>query len=746
MPPLSHEAPVTRGVACVWTGQNVLDSDSSKWNELNVSASYRVRKAKVLTFSPMRGSNSLPRLPPVKVSASNSNAPSTSSIEPSSKQRTATASPFSTSALESNETASLSRRQSSATGLDTPHSASSRDRPQRASSYWANKFQSQSKADFVRGDVAPLLERFEDTALYRHPHRKPLQSVLDDLNSSASREQGDSKRSLSCRQASDLAVIHRHYPQDSVAKTIVKKNYRERVKASALEPPAKVVPTRFLFEGTRCERSSRCDYCNFAGGELECAACNVVAHARCYLAAYAQDDRKTKLTFVVPTTAAPFSSWLCAHCQSDLTLEYDERAADARAVRLAAQRQVLASALTAYVRMMKDANTFATKKAAIIRIQATLRGRQARQRFERLQRMRLKPYAIDALRVRVVIPSDSGNLSAGLGLGVSSSSSSLEELRLGNGFSCNPFMYVTVVAGNDEDTQLFCFETSVRKPISGSAELDIVWPEKMFVPGADGNATFCFTLLSKNGPNTFFLGQAVLRLLDTGDCWRTGVATELELQEHVEIFPKTAQHQPLSLADAGGNAPKLMDDMDDTDRDAETGTPHWLVNVHLRPFGEQHSHCGYLNMKSTLESFHTSARWCVLADGILRIYRHFGVTLASDVVDMAHATDVRVVPILSSAHRVATSKVKTPGLTGTSEGGAESVAEGTGTKVRGHKSRPRLAEHCCLAVHHLSRLYLFQSEHNEQLRAWLKKLQGAQKFSSLSSQAQPTHAPPVAGS
>jgi len=452
-----------------------------------------------------------------------------------------------------------------------------------------------------------------------------------------------------------------------------------------------------------------------------------VAHARCYLSAYEREDRKTRLTFVVPTTAAtksPFSSWLCCHCQSDLMTEYDERSADARAAHLAAQRQVLANALTAYVRMARDASTFAAKKASIIRIQAILRGRQARQRFERLQRMRLKPYAIDALHARAYFPSGVASLAEGLGLGISSSAS-LEELRLGNGFSCNPFLYVTVVAGNDDDAQLFCFETSVRKPsaMTGAELLDIAWPEKMFVPGADGNATFCFTLLSKNGPNTFFLGQAVLRLLDTGDCWRTGLTTELELLDHVEIFPKTAQHQPLALADAGGKAPKFLEDLDEDDvNSGAKGKPRWVVSINLRPFGEQFSHCGYLNMKSTLESFHTSARWCVLADGVLRIYRHYGVTLASDVVDMARATEVRVVPIASMMHRTASGKSKKLNLP------LHSDDNGAGT-------HPKLAERCCLAVNHLSRLYLFQCERNEQLREWLKKLQGAQKFNSQTSQA-----------
>ncbi|KAF4131600.1 hypothetical protein GN958_ATG19222 [Phytophthora infestans] len=673
---------------------------------------------------------SSPLLPPIEVSYGNSSAPVPGFNSSNSKVCIPNVSPFSTPVLQVRGDAPQSRT-NNFSEVELPHTDSKHGGSQRASSYWASMFQSQSKAEFVRGDVAPLLERFEDTALYRKPHRKTLQTVLDEMNTKT--EFGSvakhSKETGMTRQDSDPIVLHRRSSLVDVTKVVVSKNHRERLKVSAKEPPRKVIPTRFLFDGTRFQRASRCEYCNLAGGELECATCNVVAHARCYLAAYDQEDRKSKLTFVVPhtaTTNSSFSSWLCSHCQSDLKIEYDERSAETRAAHLAAKRQVLSNALTAYVRMMKDATSFADKKAAIIRIQASLRGRQARQRFERLQRMRLKPYAIDALRIRAIIPSGSGTPLEGPGLGINMSSS-LEELRLSNGFSCNPFLYVTVVSGTDQDTQLFCFETSVRKPAApNGTELDIVWPEKMFVPGADGYATFCFTLLSKNGPNTFFLGQAVLRLSETGDCWRSGLATELELMGHAEIFPKTAQHQPLPLADARGNAPKSIDHGEEKFEVSERfkGRPRWLVSVHIRPFSEQHSICGYLNMKSTLESFHTSTRWCVLADGILRIYRHFGVTLASEVVDMAHATDIRVVPIKSSVHRV--NKANKLNLTLHHDGD------------EGASTHPRHAKHCCLAIHHLSRFYLFQCEHKVQLRQWLKKLQGAQKFNSHSSQPHST--------
>ncbi|KAF1793479.1 hypothetical protein GQ600_23467 [Phytophthora cactorum] len=134
----------------------------------------------------MRGSNSLSRLPPIKVSVDNSTLPVPGSIASNFKQHTPSASPFSTPALISRDI-SQSRPTSNSREVEQPHTASGHEGPLRASSYWASKFQSQSKAEFVRGDVTPLLDRFEDTMLYRKPQRKSLQTVLDEMNAVSGR-------------------------------------------------------------------------------------------------------------------------------------------------------------------------------------------------------------------------------------------------------------------------------------------------------------------------------------------------------------------------------------------------------------------------------------------------------------------------------------------------------------------------------------------------------------------------------
>lgn len=577
-------------------------------------------------------------------------------------------------------------------------------------------------------DIVPLMERFESVSLYHKPQRKPLSVALQEMSivktsnsHSGSSTANQSKLSPHPSSVDQLPDQHPGLPRQNTLKRQATKVIRKRRAAdqqainnkgvsgtgddavsSSSNARARIVPTRFLYDTTRWKQSARCDYCNFAGGDLECATCDVIAHARCYLSAYESTQKKTKGAFVVPTRF----SWLCAHCQQSLQQEYDERSKQARMQHIALQRHIFGKVVTAYVRMTKDAMVFQAKKRAIVKIQAAFRGRLARLRFDRIQRMCLKPYAVDGIKVRGF----SGDLVG------TSSSSSTEDLRLANGFTCNPYVYVSVVDGKDDESQLFCFETSLRKGVSLSeAATEVCWTDKLFVPGVDGNVTLCFTLLSKNGPNNFFLGQAVLRLRDSDMGWRWGVTADLPLSDEVEIFPKTTQRQLLRLVEVGGSGhnvsnrqPKRGTAARERDQQttglfanssSSTASSGLTLSVHVKPFSDVHSCCGYMGMKNTLDSFQTSSRWCVLADGVLRIYRHFGVTLASDVIDMARALEVKLV----EASRATTSN---------------------NNGVFHHR------EHNCLAIQHVSRLYLLQCDNRAANKLWLKKLQAATKFGS----------------
>jgi hypothetical protein len=325
-------------------------------------------------------------------------------------------------------------------------------------------------------------------------------------------------------------------------------------------------------------------------------------------------------------------------------------------------------------------------------------------------------------------------------------------------------LYVTVCDGEDDALQFFCLETSLRKGLfaspgaSGSEPVDVVWPEKLFVPGINGNASFTFTLLSKNGPNNFFLGQAVLRLVDEDNTmWRDGGSVELVLRERVEIQPKTAQKQPLRLAHPASTShsgsssvwasqspslPSYFDD-DTDDDDLVVNKPRLRLSVTLRPLKDVQSHCGYMGLKTTLDGFHANPRWCVLADGALRVYRHYGVTVVSEMVDMAHALDVR----LERGHNSLSSAGVGPKRVSPHRRHQDADADrqqppqlqSPSSKEREKRERrARLPN--CVTIQHVSRLFVFECEHGEAARAWHKKLQAAQRHAVSTSNGPTTSA------
>ncbi|TMW61763.1 hypothetical protein Poli38472_010826 [Pythium oligandrum] len=563
------------------------------------------------------------------------------------------------------------------------------------SSAWIQRYHAVARQDLVQQDITAMLKHFEDLSVPARARKSMNMSTwgkqtvtsaaFAGLDDDEPLVEGAREGSVGVAAGSGVGSARLRRQATSLinqrrAKTLDREFIRQ-------QPVVKVIPSRFLYDSTRWQQSSRCDYCQLAGGDLTCATCNVIAHARCYLAAYESQTKKTKGAFVVPTRF----SWLCQHCQTSLQDEYDERSKKARSDHIANQKSVFGKVVKAYVRMTRDATIFRKKKKSIIRIQAIMRGRLARMRFHRMLRMRLKPYAIEGMTLRGL----HRVLTAVVDAHTTPTGTS-DELRLANGFTCNPYVYVTVVDGEDDDAQLFCYETSIRRGVLVD-ENEIAWSEKLFVPGVNGNVTFCFTVLSKNGPNNFVLGQAMLRLRDSELAWRTGVDVDLPISADIEIFPRTAQRQPLRLADIHTTVHlqslrKRTPSQFATDPVFANGSSATLsFSVTIRPFSEVHSHCGYMLTKNTLDSFQTSQRWCVLADGILRIYRHYGVTLATETVDMSRTIEIKLLET-TNVHR----------------------------------------EEQWIAMEHMTRLYIFQCERKAPMKQWLKKLSAAIRYGTSS--------------
>ncbi|RLN99978.1 hypothetical protein DYB28_009101, partial [Aphanomyces astaci] len=359
--------------------------------------------------------------------------------------------------------------------------------------------------------------------------------------------------------------------------------------------------------------------------------------------------------------------------------EYDTTIATQRHNALKKKETSCALLICGYTRMVKEAKLFAKKRECAVRIQARIRGtipshlppsfvlstrhdlsgKLARNAFNEMQRLRIRPYTVELLRLR--------------GLGVEGDSvppcgeGEDGETRLPNGFLCNPYIVLNIVEDHDDDAQRFCFESEIQR---GSD--DVEWNEEIFVPGVNGNVLMCFTVLSKNGPNNFFLGQGAVRLNGT-EIWRYGANLELKLKAELEIIPKIGHHQLMRIQDIGSLDKELT------------------LSIRIRHFSEIGSYCGYMQSINTIDSVKGNSRWCVLADGTFRIYRHYGLTLAFETLKMVHASEVQLLQGLN------------------------------------HHRKTQTKKPTVLFIQHEQRAYLLTAESNKTNAVWVKKLQTAMK-------------------
>jgi hypothetical protein len=156
------------------------------------------------------------------------------------------------------------------------------------------------------------------------------------------------------------------------------------------------------------------------------------------------------------------------------------------------------------------------------------------------------------------------------------------------------------------------------------------------------------------------------------EIWRVGFNGDLPLGE-LEIFPKTNQQQTMRVVDIGLFSTNLQ------------------LSIQIKPFSEENSCCGYMSAKNNIDSVQMCPRWCVLADGLLRVYRHYGVTLASEMIDMTRAIEVKLV-----------------------------------------EAKAINRQESCIFIHHMNRSYIFQCDHNTESLVWIKKLQASMRLESSS--------------
>ncbi|OQR90908.1 hypothetical protein ACHHYP_05149 [Achlya hypogyna] len=537
-------------------------------------------------------------------------------------------------------------------------------------SVWTQKYKDTIRTTFVEEARRPFNDAF------RRPRKRiALADPLPKLRADANNLRRDA-----------VIALTRHSkrgPRFSVLKDGV-----ERVTTALSE----VKITRAPFERSLRQHNSRCEYCTHVGGDLECALyvgpkrqcpvakvllirCDVIAHTSCYLSAWKELTQRGPVCFKVEAEA----QWICTFCESDLqevlrrlealpTLvqEYDTQIKRIRHDKRHQKELSCARLIAGYTRMSKEARMFLRKKECAVQIQARIRGKLARKAFNEMQRQRIRPYVVDLVSLH--------------GLGIDSEAIKSPrppigddggETRLPNGFQCNPYIVFHIVSEHDDEAQQFCFESAIQH---GSNEVG--WNEAIFVPGVDGNVTMCFTVLSKNGPNNFFLGQGTVRMNGT-EIWRYGASLELPIKPELEVIPKASHNKLMRIQDIGSIARDLT------------------LTVNIRHFADSGANCGYMQSINTIDSVKGNSRWCVLADGVFRIYRHYGLTLAFETLKMVHASEVQLLTV--APHHIA--------------------------NLHKHTAK----QSTVVFIQHEQRSYLLRADSNKANATWAKKLLLAMK-------------------
>lgn len=234
---------------------------------------------------------------------------------------------------------------------------------------------------------------------------------------------------------------------------------------------------------THRKRNQRCEYCQLPGGELDCVFCNVIAHAKCFASLVDHEQ----LVYVV--TPQHSSTWCCDMCCETLAREHHESVAKAREYWEFYLKSRSATRLQAFFKSRVIARRFYRTKLAVCLIQAMIRGKVARIRYDKIQRSMIRPYSIQLGRV---------------------------ETKTEN----NTLYWVINVWDNRQ--QVFLLE---------STEVVTTSDTVFFVPGTSGYAVIVLTLLKKAGPKTYFRGQTIVRLPYDGD---------VVLSEYMDRHPKKA--------------------------------------------------------------------------------------------------------------------------------------------------------------------------------------------------------------
>jgi hypothetical protein len=389
------------------------------------------------------------------------------------------------------------------------------------------------------------------------------------------------------------------------------------------------------------------------GNSRRCRYCNVVIHLSALNAGRGPGDEEDN------------GQYVCPDCEHEVAMSVDELTYERTRRREAAIASSCIVKLQKVLRGRNELAVYGISKHGMRQLQSLARGAIARYTLQSRVGATPRPYwlrVLCATGLRDTAPKGPGGSLAG---------------------DPSSFVILSVLKGTDEEKALFRFDTrcvtgtlspqfsvdsdgagASRSSSSSSSSSSRVayagagvaaatmaasaatcqathghcsWAP-FFVPGMDGSVALLATVIGKRSSRLLFLGQAALRLRsrEFRHVWRHGGRFQLPLTP-MQVAPKERSGRVVRLSGADVDGSKI------------TGS----ITLELAPSPFSCSCCGFLEQKDETclargvqMASSVKARWCVLADGVLRIYGVHGDEVPRATIVAKKAGRAKVVPLL----------------------------------------------------------------------------------------------------
>jgi hypothetical protein len=241
------------------------------------------------------------------------------------------------------------------------------------------------------------------------------------------------------------------------------------------------------------KRNILCEYCMFpvGGNCIQCMYCPVVAHYECSGLAQANGDREISPRTELDTSHHPHTpfenevdlwglEWVCPECISDIDHNHNHNAQLQWNKQLFQNRWKAVVCVQTYVRRFQSRRNYRLAEWGATRFGAIMRGRQTRRAFT-------KKLSAERIPFRIKVLGASG-------------------LQRGE-----PFVALSLCEVEDEDSQIFYYQTSTSRGANPN------WNKDFIVPGVEADTMVALTVLSEEDKEKGvfrFMGQALLPVAD----------------------------------------------------------------------------------------------------------------------------------------------------------------------------------------------------------------------------------------